>query len=360
MSKPALKAKLLRSGLDVLHGAGVYHALGRHWSGLGIIFMLHHIRPATPDGDSVDRDFHPNGILEITPEFLDAAIARVRDHGIQLVSLGEAVARIRSGADDGRRFAAFTIDDGYGDNYKHAWPVFRRNDCPFTIFVTTGIADGTAELWWLALERVIAANDTVRTDFDRGSRIWTTKSASEKCAAFEAIYWPLRRMNEVAQREWIWAFCAAHDFDLAALCRRERLSWWQIREMITDELVTVGAHTINHFALAKLDREQALAELIGSKQRIARKTGAEPEFFCYPYGDPLSAGAREFELTREAGFTAALTTRKGLIYSEHADHLMALPRVSLNGNFQELKYIDLFLSGAPFAIWNRFRRVHAI
>jgi hypothetical protein len=29
--------------------------------------------------------------------------------------------------------------------------------------------------------------------------------------------------------------------------------------------------------------------------------------------------------------------------------------VSLNGHFQATRYIDLFLSGAPFALANRFR-----
>lgn len=359
MTKPALKTRLLRSGLEMLHGAGLHLALARKWSGLGTIFMLHHIRPELPEGGSVDPDFHPNGILEITPEFLDAALDRIKQNGVELISLSEAVERIWTGDESGRRFAVFTIDDGYGDNYTHAWPVFERHSCPFTIFVTTKIADGTAELWWLALERVIAANGSVNATFDGNANTYATASASEKRAAYEAIYWPLRRMDEFAQRQWIRSFCNAHDFDLDGLCTSERLHWWQIREMMSDDLVTIGAHSLNHYALSKLTREQAFEEIVGSKQRIAKKTGVEPEFFCYPYGDVDSAGARDFSLASEAGFTAAVTTRKGLIFPEHGEHLMALPRVSLNGDYQQLKFIDLYLSGAPFAIWNKFRRVHA-
>jgi hypothetical protein len=33
--------------------------------------------------------------------------------------------------------------------------------------------------------------------------------------------------------------------------------------------------------------------------------------------------------------------------------------VSLNGDYQALRYVDLYLSGAPFALWNRFRRIDA-
>ena len=41
------------------------------------------------------------------------------------------------------------------------------------------------------------------------------------------------------------------------------------------------------------------------------------------------------------------------------DHLTALPRVSLNGEYQSSVYTRLYMTGAPFALWNRFRRVNA-
>ena len=38
---------------------------------------------------------------------------------------------------------------------------------------------------------------------------------------------------------------------------------------------------------------------------------------------------------------------------------VALPRVSLNGDYQSLTYTALYLSGAPFALWNRFQQINA-
>ncbi len=358
MSKSALKARFFRSALHVLHGSGAHRALAPFWGGQGVIFMLHHIKPADEHPGGYSREFHPNGILEITPDFLDAVIERVKELGLEPVSMAEAVARIQHG-DGQTRFAVFTIDDGYGDNYHHAWPVFRKHECPFTVFVTTGIIDGTTELWWLALERIIAGNGTVQCRFEGWPLRLDVSSAPLKQAAFDRLYWPLRGLGEMKQRAWIRDFSEANGFDLAGLCAEQRLSWSQIGEMMSDPLVTIGAHTVNHFALARLDAAHARRELHDSRARILEKTGRTPDFFCYPYGDPDSAGLRDFELAREAGFTACVTTRKGVIFPEHRDHLMALPRVSLNGDFQDIKFIDLFVSGAPFAIWNRFRKVHA-
>jgi peptidoglycan/xylan/chitin deacetylase (PgdA/CDA1 family) len=81
--------------------------------------------------------------------------------------------------------------------------------------------------------------------------------------------------------------------------------------------------------------------------------------FSYPVGDPTSAGPREFRLAGELGFKTAVTTRPGLLFPGHRDQLMALPRISLNGEQQQLRYVRVLLSGAATAVWNGFRRVHA-
>jgi len=42
-----------------------------------------------------------------------------------------------------------------------------------------------------------------------------------------------------------------------------------------------------------------------------------------------------------------------------AEHLTALPRVSLNGNYQDQRFLPVLTSGAATALWNGFRRVDA-
>jgi peptidoglycan/xylan/chitin deacetylase (PgdA/CDA1 family) len=94
-----------------------------------------------------------------------------------------------------------------------------------------------------------------------------------------------------------------------------------------------------------------------SRRRLERELGTEVRHFAYPFGDRASAGKREFLLARKAGFATAVTTRRGPLHGEHAQHLHALPRVSLNGNYQAKRYLDLFLSGAPFLLWNGARKL---
>ena len=53
-----------------------------------------------------------------------------------------------------------------------------------------------------------------------------------------------------------------------------------------------------------------------------------------------------------------MTTRPGVVFREHAEHLTALPRISLNGNFQRPRYAKVLISGAATGLWNGFRPVN--
>jgi len=344
----------LKASLDVLYYSGASRVLHSVCSGKGAIFVLHHVRP----NGVAQHGFAPNAGLEVTPHFLDTVIRHVVDRGYELISLAEAARRLTSEVPSERPFAVFTLDDGYEDNFVHAWPVFRRHACPFTIFVAPAIIDGTCELWWRGLEAVIAGEQQVKGVLDGSGFELETRSDASKQAAFKRLYWPVRNLPEHRQREWIRQFCSRHGVDLEAQCRSEAMTWDDVRQIAADPLCTIGAHTINHFALARLSAEEALSEADLSRLRIADELGRTPDVFAYPYGDPTSAGPRDFELIREAGFAAAVTTRKGLVFSAHKDHLTALPRLSLNGVYQKLRYVDVLLSGTAFALSNRFKHVN--
>jgi peptidoglycan/xylan/chitin deacetylase (PgdA/CDA1 family) len=344
-------ATIFKTSLDVLYYSGASIALRQFFGGNGAIFMLHHVIP----GGGSDEGFAPNSGLEVTPEFLDQVLTMLKMRGFDLVNLDEAVNRIEDG---GRPFAAFTLDDGYRDNLIHAQPVFQRQNCPYTVFVAPAISNGTCELWWRGLEAVISDNASVNAEIGGESFVLDTSTVERKHEAWKRLYWPVRTLEQHRQRVWIREFCSSHGVDLDAICASSAMSWNEIRTLSADPLCTIGAHTINHFNVKALPAEEALAEMTDSADIIEAQTGKRPEFFAYPYGDETSAGPREFELARAAGFRAAVTTRKGMIFPAHRDHLTALPRFSLSGHFQNMRYVNTLMSGVPFALFNGLRTVN--
>ena len=143
------RSTVIRAGLGALYFSGAHYLLRPIFSGVGAIFMLHHVRPPRDGG------FQPNRHLEGTPEFLRTMLAHLHAHGIDVVTPDEVHQRLVE-RNFSRRFACFTFDDGYRDNREFALPVMREFDAPFTVYVASDFAEGRGPLWWIALERAIA------------------------------------------------------------------------------------------------------------------------------------------------------------------------------------------------------------
>ena len=186
------------------------------------------------------------------------------------------------------------------------------------------------------------------------------KTAAQKQATFDRLHDWLRALpGEHDVLREVSALCARHGVDESAICRELCMSWDELKAFAGDPLVTIGAHTITHPNLARQSEQTALNELRASRERIEAALGRPVLHLAYPYGDRIAAGRREFALARAAGFKTAVTTRPGMIFPESADHLTALQRVSLNGNYQDERILPVLTSGAATAMWNGFRRIDA-
>jgi peptidoglycan/xylan/chitin deacetylase (PgdA/CDA1 family) len=340
---------LVKAALSAAHFVGADGLLAPLTRGLGVIFMLHHVRPEP------SQAFEPNRILKVSPDFLESVIAQVREAGFETIALDDVPKRLAAGY-QGPPFACFTLDDGYRDNRDYAYPVFKRHHVPFTVYVPSDYADGAGDLWWLVLETVIAQAPRVSVQMDGTVRRFETRTVDEKTAAFDTIYWWLRRIPEDRARHVVGELAQSIGYDPAGLCRDLVMGWDEIRELARDPLVTIGAHTCRHMALSKLSDAEAESEIATSMARVTAELGRPCRHFSYPYGCEHSAGRREFEIAERLGVTTAVTTRKGVIWRRHARTMAALPRFSLNGDFQDPLYVKVMLSGAPFAVWNALRR----
>ena len=348
-----LKHTIIRGGLESLYFTGAHIALRPFVGGVGAILTLHHVRPPRPDR------FQPNRLLEVSPGFLTRVIKALRRSDLDLVSLDEMHRRMVEG-DFSRRFACLTFDDGYRDTLQWAYPILKEAGVPFAIYVPTSFPDRLGELWWLVLEAVIARNDRVGLAIGGRDRKFDCRTVAEKRALFDELYWWLRsRPAEAELREAVRNLAAFYHVDIAAFCSELCMSWRELAELATDPLVTIGAHTVTHPTLAKLTKDNARSEMDLSRSVIEAALAVRPQHLSYPFGDRTSAGAREFEIAAELGFKTAVTTRPGVLFPEHARRLMALPRISLNGDYQRIRYVRVLLSGAATAMWNGFRRLDA-
>jgi peptidoglycan/xylan/chitin deacetylase (PgdA/CDA1 family) len=334
--------------LGAIAGLGLDRAFGARYRGRGVILTFHHVRPQ--QASLLDE----NAGLAITPAFLETAIETLRATGYDIIPLDEVAARLADPA-LARPFAVLTFDDGYRDNAQFALPVLKRLGAPFTLFVCPGFADREANLWWLDLEEAAARVHTIRlalpgTGVPGEEFIAPAATEAEKRASLRALYWRLRDLDEASMQAAASAFCRQAGVDQRARVERLCLDWDGLRAIAAEPLATIGAHTLTHPRLAKLDAKTAALEIDGSRSRIREELGVEPRHFAYPVGDPTSAGERDFALVAELGFASGVTTRPGVLKPEHLARMAALPRISVNGLFQRADYLRALISGVPFAL----------
>lgn len=331
--------RLQKAVLEAWRWSGMHRLLRRAAGGAGAIVTFHRVRPR------IEAAFAPNAHLEVTPEFLGEMVDWAQDSGIDFVTLDEAKRRVAEGHDG--RFLVVTFDDGYRDNLEEALPVLKARNCPFTIYAATGFIERRANPWWMTLEEVIAGADRVTypgpADLD-----FATATLDEKSAAFDELATWLQTIPESEQRKAIDLLAAHHGVDVRALVDEAFMSWTELERIAKEPLVTIGAHTDGHYALAKLGRDEAKREIELNANLLQRRLGYRPKHLAYPYGFPAAVGKREQRLAASLGFSTAVLTSPGVLRRRSLKVPTAWPRISMNGHFQSVRFAEILTSGTPF------------
>jgi peptidoglycan/xylan/chitin deacetylase (PgdA/CDA1 family) len=347
------KNLIYRGAFEALYFSGLSTILRPFVGGLGSILTLHHVRPARPER------FRPNQFLEITPEFLEGVLQRLQRDKFDLVSIDEVHRRLTE-RDFKRPFVALTLDDGYRDNKTCAYPIFKKYGIPFTVFVATSFPDRRGQLWWVALESIVAANDTIIVEMaGKECRLACGSVADKHTVYLKLRGWLASRPSEAEMLASMRDLTVRYGVDMPAICGSLCMTWAEIAELAADPLVTIGAHTVNHIMLGRADEQSVRSEFKTARADLEARLGREVRHLAYPYGDARAAGPREYAIAAELGFETAVTTRPSMLFPEHAAHLTALPRITLSGEFQRERYVDVLVSGTATAFWNGFRRLQA-
>ncbi len=339
-----VKETAIRTILGVARWTGAAALARPFLSGAGAILMLHRV---------TDKNWSPLGLnsgLTVTPGFLDSMLADLRRRGHAFVAMDEMLDVLRLGRP--AKAVAITADDAYLDNLTEALPVFEAHAAPFTVYVAPGLISGETLPWWEVAEELAMRGNEIRLPGDGEGRILPGATPDEKRAAGRRLMaYIATEVPEVDQQRVLRG--------LGGVTGPERrfMDWSELRRLGAHPLATLGAHTVHHAAVARLGAAEALAEMQDSASIIERETGRRPRHFAYPYGHPAAVGARDVALAREAGFETAVTTRHGVLLPDHAAHPHALPRISVNGNFQRLADVRTLLSGLTTPIANRGRRL---
>jgi len=231
-----------------------------------------------------------------------------------------------------KRAVAITFDDGYGDNYRYAYPILEEFDVPATIFVASNYVDTESEFWWDDLERILVSPAQVppRLSIRLGDAEykWEMDSLPRRKAARKEIHQLMKPLH-AGEREKTLAELAGW----AGLTRRGRavnqaMTSKELRQLAQSHIIDIGAHTISHPQLSALPPQMQYNEIIDGRRQLELIIDAPVRTFAYPYGALGHYTKETVEIVKSAGFAAACTTEDRRVV--YGSDLHQLPRYSVD------------------------------
>jgi peptidoglycan/xylan/chitin deacetylase (PgdA/CDA1 family) len=225
-------------------------------------------------------------------------------------SMSEAIERMAFD-DVPENAVVITFDDGYRDNYVHAFPVLQQFSLPATIYLATGVIGNNGKLWHdrvfdLFRMTTVASLDGIPTHSDRFD-LGTVEDKRRALAAILHWLWELSPSERGASIDRLRDALAVPDDPGTTTLM---LTWEDVR-LMHQSGVSFGSHTVTHPILSRLTTEQAAAELQESKQAIEDALQVPIEHFAYPVGRRQDFSQKTKELVRSAGYKSAVTTIRG-------------------------------------------------
>jgi len=222
-----------------------------------------------------------NRALEITPDYLERLIIKYKKSGYEFSTLQDIYENKLHlfKFNFQNKFVNISFDDGFEDVYSVAYPILKKYNVPFTIYLTTDFPEKKAMIWWVFLEKMLLDNSEIILSTGEKYKCGNLK---DKIKLFELLSNRIYKSNNNSTDEFKKLFV---DYLENPIFDNEEisLSWTQIQEMYNDGLCTIGSHSVSHSILTKITAQDLRNELINSKETIEDKLNLQVDHFSYPH-----------------------------------------------------------------------------
>lgn len=263
------------------------------------------------DGISVDTETFEKQIRYLSKYFKPVSFAQFIDHMEENKPFPPGTCLI-------------TFDDGWRDNFLHAYPILKKNNVPALIFLTTDFIGSFRRFWQDELADLLAAahkyykenSEILNLDqipVDTNDFLALIKCGETRLAQqIEAF---IRKQKKKDLRSTKTLITALKKVLPPASKPNERrsvfLNWEEVKIMAEDG-ISFGSHGKSHALLPNVDAQMAEKEIRESKRIMQECIGSTICAFSYPNGDYNSEIVRA---VRDAGYRAAFGTKPGYVSS---------------------------------------------
>jgi len=294
-----------------LGGPRAWDAL-RALRGVRVRVLMYHGVPARERFDGVENHYGYNVPVREFEQHLAYLKRRCNVISLRQFLDGEQLER-------GRTNVVLTFDDGYGNNYSNALPLLERYELPAVFAIATAFVLEREPLWNDVVEYAVRHSARGRVTLE-----WDGERAEFDLAAeggrLELYNWLLRQCVLVDQRlrpELIERALSALEVDVEDIFDEQDyrpLTVEELRALSRGGLVELASHSVHHFLLGKLPREDVRREVRDSRAALEALTEGPVTAFCMPGG---SYDGGVLEELKDAGYECVLTSDVGSADRNH-------------------------------------------
>lgn len=271
-----------------------------------VLTVLNYHRIDDPNRAGFDT-FRPN--VSATPEMFAIQMDYLARY-YNVISGTELINYIKHGKKLPSYAALITFDDGYLDNYVHAYPILKARNLPAIIFLATDYIETGIPFYWDYIAYCFYHTSKGEAELPGlGVQIWSDNGGRDRVMQkwIEWLKSLLETEKQVAVRQ-LSEILDVHISDVAFA--NLTVSWAQAREM-SDNGIEMGGHTASHPILTRISLDEATNELRKSKQHIEDVLGKRVSTFAYPNGQETDFNHEIAGRVGTVGYGAAFTLLSG-------------------------------------------------
>ncbi|MBN2471650.1 MAG: polysaccharide deacetylase family protein, partial [Anaerolineae bacterium] len=238
--------------------AGLPGLLDLYWGQDRITVLAHH--RVTDAGKAADFPYYqPN--ISATPAQFDEQLAYIAAH-FSVIGLHDLVAYVVENKPLPPRPLLITFDDGYLDNYQHAFPVLQRYGFPAVIFLMTSRMTHSAPPWWdeCAYYFFHTTREDANLPLVGPQRL---DSPAARLAGREAVLQAMERVPEAQKLAALQELGRTLAVAPPPLDPGLFMNWDQARDLVNNGVACMP-HTVTHPILTRVSPEQQRQEIVDS------------------------------------------------------------------------------------------------
>jgi peptidoglycan/xylan/chitin deacetylase (PgdA/CDA1 family) len=214
-----------------------------------------------------------------------------------------------------------TFDDGFDDNYHHAFPVLKSLGMSATVFLSTGYIGQPRTFWfdWLAYLYHKAAASRSFLHF-AGATFTLSSDLARRRVEIVDLFDYVKKLPDDDLRGAL-SELETHlgiNYPAGGFAQSRPLEWDQVREMASQG-IEFGSHAVTHPILTNVSDVKLREELTVSKEQLEREIASPVETIAYPVGYDFAFNEKVVEAARMAGYRLGVSYLSGVNAVKHVD-----------------------------------------